>query len=102
MLAPRMAIIAVFNQKGGVGKTTTAVNLLAGLAQTGLRPVGIDLDAQGHLSHVFGVRPRNADDSVYGFFARQRPLAEIATISASGVAIVPALSLTTSCVSLPR
>jgi chromosome partitioning protein len=84
-----MAVIAVFNQKGGVGKTTTAVNLLAGFAQAGHRPTGIDLDAQGHLSHVFGVRARNADDSVYGFFSRQRPLAEIATISASGVAICP-------------
>ncbi|HVF65134.1 MAG TPA: ParA family protein [Casimicrobiaceae bacterium] len=85
-----MATIAVFNQKGGVGKTTTALNLLAGIALRGVRPLGIDLDAQAHLSHVFGVQPRLADDTVYSFFVRQRPLADIAVISHSGVAICPA------------
>jgi chromosome partitioning protein len=84
-----MAIIAVFNQKGGVGKTTTALNLLAGIAQRGQRPVGVDLDPQGHLSHVFGTQPRAADDTVFGFFARQRPLQDIARVSRSGVVICP-------------
>ena len=56
-----MATIAVFNQKGGVGKTTTALNLLAAIAQHKARPLGIDLDPQGHLSHIFGVQPRQAD-----------------------------------------
>ena len=85
-----MPIIAVFNQKGGVGKTTTALNLLAAIAHTGKRPVGIDLDPQGHLSHVFGTEPRNADNTMYGFFMRQRPLAEIAHVSKSGVVVCPA------------
>jgi chromosome partitioning protein len=85
-----MSIIAVFNQKGGVGKTTTAINLLAAIAQRGQRPLGIDLDPQAHLSHAFGAHPRLADDSVYSFFVRQRPLADVATITRSGVAMCPA------------
>src|SRR5207245_2899904 len=65
-----MMVIAVFNQKGGVGKTTTALNLLAAIARRGQRPLGIDLDPQAHLSHVFGAHPKLADDSVYSFFVR--------------------------------
>jgi len=86
---PRMATIAVFNQKGGVGKTTTALNLLAAVAQRKMRPLGIDLDPQGHLSHIFGVQPRLADDTVYGFFMRQRALDEIAQVTRSGVVLCP-------------
>jgi chromosome partitioning protein len=85
-----MAIIAVFNQKGGVGRTTTALNLLAATARRGRRPLGIDLDPQAHLSQVFGIRPRLADDSVCSFFARKRPLADVAQITRSGVALCPA------------
>ena len=85
-----MSIIAVFNQKGGVGKTTTALNLLAAISRRGLRPLGIDLDPQAHLSHVFGVHPKLADDSVYGFFMRQRPLDDIARVTRSGVVLCPA------------
>ena len=84
-----MATIAVFNQKGGVGKTTTALNLLAAVAQRKVRPLGIDLDPQGHLSHIFGVQPRLADDTVYGFFMRQRALDEIAQITRSGIVLCP-------------
>ena len=85
-----MATIAVFNQKGGVGKTTTALNILAGIAQRGQRPLGVDFDPQAHLSHIFGVQPRLADDSIYSFFVRQRPLADVAVVSASGVIVCPA------------
>jgi chromosome partitioning protein len=85
-----MGVIAVFNQKGGVGKTTTALNLLAAIAQRGRRPFGIDLDPQAHLSHVFGIQPRLADDSIYSFFVRGRPLVDVALITKSGVALCPA------------
>jgi chromosome partitioning protein len=85
-----MTVIAVFNQKGGVGKTTTALNLLAAIARRGQRPLGIDLDPQAHLSHVFGGHPRLADDSVYSFFVRQRPLSEVAQVTRSGVILCPA------------
>jgi len=85
-----MPIIAVFNQKGGVGKTTTALNLLAAIAKRGQRPLGIDLDPQAHLSHVFGAPAKLADDSMYSFFMRQRPLDDIARITKSGVMLCPA------------
>jgi chromosome partitioning protein len=85
-----MAVITVFNAKGGVGKTTTALNLLAGIAQRKQRPLGLDLDPQAHLSGIFGIQPRLADDSVYSFFMRQRPLADVAQITGSGVILCPA------------
>src|SRR6266576_565890 len=84
-----MTVIAVFNQKGGVGKTTTALNLLAGIALRKQRPLGIDLDPQAHLSGIFGIRPRLADESVYSFFMRQRPLDEVSQITGSGVILCP-------------
>jgi len=85
-----VAVIAVFNQKGGVGKTTTALNLLAAIAQRGARPLAVDLDPQAHLTHIFGVRPLPADDTIYSFFIRQRPLAEIAQVTRSGIVLCPA------------
>jgi len=85
-----VTIIAVFNQKGGVGKTTTALNLLAGIARGGERPLGIDLDPQGHLSQMFGVIAKKAEDSMFGYFAYRLPLDEIARITRSGVLLCPA------------
>src|SRR5262245_795831 len=74
----RMSVIAVFSQKGGVGKTTTALNLCAGLAQLELDPVAIDLDPQGHLTLGCGVPPVSADASAYAHFERGTPLARLA------------------------
>jgi len=50
-----MKVIAIVNQKGGVGKTTTAVNLSCGLAKQGYRVLAIDLDQQGHLTKSLGL-----------------------------------------------
>ena len=84
-----MTIVAVFNQKGGVGKTTTVLNLAAALARRGRQPVGIDLDPQAQLSSITGITAHSGDDSIYSLFQRNRPLRELIHESASGIDIIP-------------
>jgi len=60
-----MATIAILNQKGGVGKTTTVVNIAAVLAADGLRVAAIDLDPQAHLTIHLGSEPQTAGKSAY-------------------------------------
>ena len=72
-----MRTIAVLNQKGGVGKTTTAVNLSAALAATGQRVCLIDLDPQAHATLHLGIDLGRDGKSVYDVLTGDAPLADV-------------------------
>ena len=74
---PRCRVMTIANQKGGVGKTTTAVNLAASLAQHGSRVLVLDLDPQGNASTALDVDHRVGVPSVYDVLVNDRPLAEV-------------------------
>ena len=74
---PRCRIMTIANQKGGVGKTTTAVNLAASLAQHGSRVLVLDLDPQGNASTALDVDHHSGVPSVYDVLVDGRPLAEV-------------------------
>jgi chromosome partitioning protein len=72
-----MRRIAIINQKGGVGKTTTAVNLGAALARAGKRVCILDLDPQAHATTHLGIEPDGKSPSMYDVLIDSRPLAEV-------------------------
>ncbi|MCI0638999.1 MAG: AAA family ATPase [Gemmataceae bacterium] len=72
-----MRRIAILNQKGGVGKTTTAVNLAAALARSGQRVLVLDLDPQAHATTHLGIAPDGKALSMYDVLIDNRPLAEV-------------------------
>lgn len=79
-----MRIFCIANQKGGVGKTTTAVNLAAGLAQIGQRVLLVDLDPQGNATMGSGIDKRALDPSVYDVLLESATVAEARQRSVKG------------------
>ena len=84
-------IVAIANQKGGVGKTTTAVNLGASLAELGFRTLVVDLDPQGNATTGLGINARNLDNSIYDVLMHEMPIEDcIEPTSVRNLFVAPA------------
>ena len=84
-------IIAIANQKGGVGKTTTTINLAAALVESDLRVLVIDLDPQGNASTGLGIDSADRDLTTYDLLIGEAPLSEvIRTTEIEDLCIIPA------------
>ncbi|TQF04294.1 ParA family protein [Kitasatospora acidiphila] len=89
---PATRVIVVANQKGGVGKTTSTVNMAAGLAMHGLRVLVIDLDPQGNASTALGIDHHAEVPSIYDVLVEGKPLADVVqpVLEVEGLFCVPA------------
>lgn len=85
-----MRRLAIINQKGGVGKTTTAANLSAALARLGHRVLMIDLDPQAHLTLHYGVSTLDDEPSAYTVLADGQPIAEAVRRVDDRLSLLPA------------
>jgi chromosome partitioning protein len=85
-----MKIFCVANQKGGVGKTTTAVNLAAGLAQLGQRVLLVDLDPQGNASMGSGINKQSLTSTIYQVLIGESDVAKSRLRSEAGYDVLPA------------
>ena len=84
-------IISVANQKGGVGKTTTTVNLGACLASLGKRVLLVDMDAQGNATSGVGIRKPDVTQDIYDVLVNELPIAKATLVTEhENLSIVPA------------
>lgn len=84
-----MRKIAVINQKGGVGKTTTAVNLAAGIAACGHRVCLLDLDPQAHATLHLGVTLREGEPSVYDVLCNEMQISDVRRVVTEKLSVIP-------------
>lgn len=84
-----MAVIAVFNQKGGVGKTTTCLNVAGALALLDQRPLAIDLDPQAHLTLACGAATNDSNATIAAFYREEKSLIELVRDAGEGVRLIP-------------
>ena len=86
-------VVSIFNQKGGVGKTTTSINLSAGLGKLGKNILLIDLDPQGNSTSGLGLEKREMEHLIYDVLAMDLPIKKaVFPTTAENLSIIPSNS----------
>src|SRR6059058_2523425 len=84
---PLARVIALANQKGGVAKTTTTLNLAVAFAERGLRVLAVDLDPQGNLTMSQGMNPDTIERSMFDVLVHRLPITEVVMSTEIDVAV---------------
>src|SRR5699024_7081282 len=84
-------VIAIANQKGGVGKTTSSVNLCAGLAQLNNNVLLVDIDPQGNATSGVGINKADIDKCIYNILVEELPAGDVCvSTNIAGLDVIPA------------